>query len=605
MRFERVGGDLRIVSPYLMQKRFAADGRARAFQKVQDVGFLLGQVNPLVAVRQRLGVGVKNIAPYARRDVFVRLTLAQERMHARHQRGEAERFRHGGIGAVRLPILLGGSGQKNDRRRKAGLTQIFAKSVTVFLRRRSVDQDEFETRVSGPRTCLVRRRGLDRKIRATQAYLLGQGRSQNGVAANQEHTLWSLHRWKLLAGRLPYPVSPWGCMSRWDCTEPLKSMTQAGKSANSAGEIVGAAHRVERAAGDFRRGVPVLVEGAPGQSVLALSAETLNEAVLASCVSRFGAPAMVITHARAATLKIPLYTQDVVVLDQELTARARDLRAIADPAKDLEFPMKGPFSPRREKPPVAAQASVRLAKLAGLLPATIVFAVDDAARARLAADNAISTVDQDAVLGFAQSAADTLVLVTRAHVPLEGAEDAELAAFRPADGGPEHFAVIIGKDGAVSLRPPGPVLTRLHSECFTGDFLGSLKCDCGDQLRGAVQEIAKAGGGILLYLAQEGRGIGLMNKLRAYRLQDEGFDTLDANTRLGFEADERLYDIAARMLTLLGYRSVRLLTNNPEKMKALESAGIKVVERVAHAFPENPHNRFYLRTKADRGGHLL
>ena len=149
------------------------------------------------------------------------------------------------------------------------------------------------------------------------------------------------------------------------------------------------------------------------------------------------------------------------------------------------------------------------------------------------------------------------------------------------------------------------MLARIHSECFTGDLLGSLKCDCGDQLRGAVKAIAEAGGGVLLYLAQEGRGIGLMNKLRAYRLQDEGFDTMEANRRLGFAEDERLYDIAARMLQLLGYSKVRLMTNNPDKLRALERAGIEVTERVPHRFPDNIHNRDYLRVKAEKGGHLL
>jgi GTP cyclohydrolase II len=149
------------------------------------------------------------------------------------------------------------------------------------------------------------------------------------------------------------------------------------------------------------------------------------------------------------------------------------------------------------------------------------------------------------------------------------------------------------------------VLTRLHSECFTGDLLGSLRCDCGAQLRGAVEAISKAGGGVLLYLAQEGRGIGLINKLRAYRLQDQGFDTMEANERLGFESDERLYGIAARMLTLLGFRSVRLLTNNPDKVEALRAAGIEVTERVPHAFPANDHNRAYLNTKAEKAGHLF
>ncbi len=149
------------------------------------------------------------------------------------------------------------------------------------------------------------------------------------------------------------------------------------------------------------------------------------------------------------------------------------------------------------------------------------------------------------------------------------------------------------------------MLTRLHSEGFLGDLLGSLKCDGGAQLRGAIQTIEKAGGGVVLYLAQEGRGIGLIKKLRAYRLQDQGFDTIEANERLGFEADERVYAVAARMLALLGFHQVRLLTNNPDKIAALTAAGIAVVERVPHSFPSNVHNEAYLRTKALKAGHLL
>jgi GTP cyclohydrolase II len=192
------------------------------------------------------------------------------------------------------------------------------------------------------------------------------------------------------------------------------------------------------------------------------------------------------------------------------------------------------------------------------------------------------------------------VLAARAPVPLEGAEDAVVHAFRPADGGKEHLAIVIGDPVKDS-----PVLTRLHSECLTGDLLGSLRCDCGDQLRGAIQAIAAAGGGILLYLAQEGRGIGLVNKLRAYRLQDEGFDTIDANERLGFDADERVYRPAATILRALGFGKVRLLTNNPAKVEGLSACGIDVVERVPHRFPANGHNETYLRTKAARAGHLL
>ena len=259
----------------------------------------------------------------------------------------------------------------------------------------------------------------------------------------------------------------------------------------------------------------------------------------------------------------------------------------------------------RAKPLKEAAAAVTLAKLAGLLPAAAIFPLQRAAADALLKEGTVVSVSAAAIGAFQAATANTLELVMRVAVPLDGAENAELAAFRPKNGGQEHYAVIIGRKDGAALKQPGPVLTRLHSECFTGDFLGSLKCDCGDQLRGAVKAIAAAGGGILLYLAQEGRGIGLMNKLRAYRLQDEGFDTMAANERLGFAADERLYDIAARMLRLLGYTKVRLMTNNPDKLAALKAAGIDVVERVPHSFPDNLHNRDYLRAKAEKGGHLF
>jgi GTP cyclohydrolase II len=155
------------------------------------------------------------------------------------------------------------------------------------------------------------------------------------------------------------------------------------------------------------------------------------------------------------------------------------------------------------------------------------------------------------------------------------------------------------------LNPDVPALIRLHSECFTGDLMGSLRCDCGNQLRGSINEMNKFGSGILLYLAQEGRGIGLVNKLRAYQLQDAGFDTVDANLQLGFDSDERNYLPAAQMLRLLGVTRVRLMTNNPLKVAALAQHNIEVVERVAHIFPSNEHNHGYLRTKATKSGHMF
>jgi len=163
-----------------------------------------------------------------------------------------------------------------------------------------------------------------------------------------------------------------------------------------------------------------------------------------------------------------------------------------------------------------------------------------------------------------------------------------------------HLALVMGQ-----VSGDDPVLVRMHSECLTGDVFQSLRCDCGSQLVKAMAVIKEAGRGVIVYLRQEGRGIGLINKLRAYRLQDQGFDTLEANQRLGLPAEARDFGIAARMLDLLGVRAIRLMTNNPSKVAAFDEAGVTVAERVPHSLPTNPHNTRYLATKRDRAGHLL
>jgi GTP cyclohydrolase II len=191
-----------------------------------------------------------------------------------------------------------------------------------------------------------------------------------------------------------------------------------------------------------------------------------------------------------------------------------------------------------------------------------------------------------------------VTLLARARLPLEDMPETQIFAFRGSDDGQDHVALLVGAFGG---KPP---LIRLHSECLTGDVFGSLKCDCGPQLKEALRLIAAAGGGVLLYLRQEGRGIGLANKLRAYALQDRGLDTVDANLRLGFGDDERDYAHAAAILRKLGIDEARLLTNNPRKVEALETEGIKVAERVAHHMPANPHNADYLEVKRGKSGHL-
>jgi GTP cyclohydrolase II len=359
---------------------------------------------------------------------------------------------------------------------------------------------------------------------------------------------------------------------------------------------------VDRAITDLRRGGLVIV--GDGASVYLVQAA---EAITAECLARFTAlsrarPSLAITRRRAAALQLAEAATTpggTVLLSLPDPIEARFLRYLADPA-ELAVVSGAVITASPTVPGDAADAAVELAKLARLLPAVVVAPLAEREAAALARRDSVLSLDAIDILAYHAVAARSLRRVAEARVPLTDAEDTQIIAFRPSDGGIEHLAIVIGDPD-----PATPILTRLHSECFTGDLLGSLRCDCGDQLRGAIGEIARAGGGVLLYLAQEGRGIGLVNKLRAYQLQDSGFDTVDANEQLGFDADERVYLPAAEMLRQLRFLRVRLLTNNPEKVAALNRCGIAVAERVPHIFPANGHNERYLRTKATRSGHLL
>ncbi|MGF1643991.1 MAG: GTP cyclohydrolase II [Thiotrichales bacterium] len=236
---------------------------------------------------------------------------------------------------------------------------------------------------------------------------------------------------------------------------------------------------------------------------------------------------------------------------------------------------------------------LELALQARLLPAMLVWESGRAAQPAMPGLAAASVAD------YVRLRASALRLISRARVPLAGHEACEFILFRESYGDNEHVAIVIGEP---DLNAPVPV--RLHSSCLTGDLLGSLRCDCGDQLRTAVERIATAGGGVLLYLAQEGRGIGLANKLRAYGLQDAGLDTLQADRHLGFSAEERDFRVACTLLQALNIRRIRLLTNNPEKIRVLEEGGIEVVDRLPLLAPTNPHNERYVRTKHEDAGHL-
>ena len=358
-----------------------------------------------------------------------------------------------------------------------------------------------------------------------------------------------------------------------------------------------AEERLARARHDMRLGLIVALRAGP-HCALAAAAETLEPERLARLLALGGTPDLVITGHRAATLNARAYDGDIARIALPADAGTPWIRATADPSRDLAMPLKGPYQTRRGGDSTLQRIAVMLAKQAQLLPAAVVIAQPEDIDALVAAHGLTMVTAADVASG--QPDAVKLMPVSAARVPLTVSDAGRVHVFRPTSGGEEHYAVEIGMPDRA-----GPVLARLHSACFTGDVIGSLKCDCGPQLHAALAQIAAEGSGVLLYLNQEGRGIGLANKMRAYSLQDQGFDTVEANHRLGFEDDERDFRIGAEILKRMGIASVRLMTNNPRKVSMMAGTGVAVAERVPLKVGRNPHNEGYLAVKAAKSGHLL
>ncbi|SPJ23326.1 GTP cyclohydrolase II [Palleronia abyssalis] len=344
---------------------------------------------------------------------------------------------------------------------------------------------------------------------------------------------------------------------------------------------------LSRARSDLRVGLPVILrEGA--RRCLIAGAETVSDTRL-SWFCEDGTATLALTHWRAETLKIRVYDDDLARLPLAPGIQRRDLAALIDPVGDLATPLKGPFHAVRDGASHFARAGLALAKSARILPAVILRDLD----------TPVAGLTEILVDDITPPAPARLKRVVDAALPIAAAVGTRLHIFRPHDGGEEHYAIEIGRPDRAK-----PVLTRLHSACFTGDVLGSLKCDCGPQLRTALESMATDGAGVLLYLNQEGRGIGLANKMRAYALQDQGFDTVEANHRLGFDDDERDFGLGSAILRDMGIGQVRLMTNNPRKVNRLQHEGIDVVERVPLWVGETAFNRDYLDVKAKKSGHL-
>ena len=346
---------------------------------------------------------------------------------------------------------------------------------------------------------------------------------------------------------------------------------------------------VERGIAEFRAGRPVAMTAGP-DTTLILPVDGISDAQLSSFL-RVCAPALpklILTARRAVALGIE--ATEPVALPLPAATDAKSIYAIAASKR-----VAGEFTPSAAEP--SAVAALALAKLAFRLPALLAVKIKKAALSGF--DPSIVTIPADAIAEFRDLAIESLKISGEAQVPLHGPIDARFVIFRGIVGG-ESAAIIVGKPDFSK-----PVTVRLHSACLTGDVFGSRRCDCGDQLRLALKQLAESGGGVILYLDQEGRGLGLANKMRAYELQDQGLDTVDANITLGFNDDERDYGVAGRMLDLLGCARVKLMTNNPAKIDGLVEAGIEITDRVPLLTPVNGDNRRYLAAKAARAGHSL
>ncbi len=343
---------------------------------------------------------------------------------------------------------------------------------------------------------------------------------------------------------------------------------------------------VERAIAEFRSARPVVIDG-PAASALVIGVEDLDEAMSAEIETVAGGHAhLVLPPARLRRLGLDRNAPARVALPAVDRTRIEHLALKIDGRIDAPVRPVGPLD----------DEALELARLSLVLPAVVVVPLS----AGIEIDPSLVRVSASAVQEYRRAKAMDLKIVSRAPVPLEGAPASEFVVFRGGEGLRDQVAVIVGNPDLSK-----PVTVRLHSACLTGDLFGSLKCDCGDQLRNTVRHMAETEGGILLYLDQEGRGNGIANKIRAYKLQAQGYDTYDADEVLGFDADQRRFDFAAGMLKQLGATAVRVMTNNPEKLNALREAGLEVISDHRVLGRPTPENVSYLASKRDRAGHYI
>ena len=367
--------------------------------------------------------------------------------------------------------------------------------------------------------------------------------------------------------------------------------------------------KIERAISELRRGGKIVVSDInSGISVLLTAAEMVEkDTVLNLSQLTFSRPNIILSSNRAHALGLNSNEYPCSIsIDSHWTVN--DILSICMPI--INFPKLLLNGVIYEKDDSIVSKCLLILRQARLLPAGLISIISNVPIEKIndwSSKNNFVSVDGSNIKSFDQNNAERLTMSVRAKVPLAETDKCEMVIFRPKDGGHEHFCLLIGKSRNIldSKLPNHIPMVRVHSQCITGDILDSLKCDCGQQLKQSIKLMAKADQGILIYLAQEGRDIGLLNKLRAYSLQDGGMDTVEANLALGFNDDERLYFPVKEILKQFNIQSVKLITNNPKKIDHLSNLGIKVVERISIKIPSNKHNKKYLNTKSKKSGHIF
>ncbi len=355
-----------------------------------------------------------------------------------------------------------------------------------------------------------------------------------------------------------------------------------------------------RLVSDLRLGLPIILNNGIEDYII-ISIEILQEKRLTQVLSLSDEEEniqLAITNRRAEVLKARLYDEQVTRLKIDKDVSLEFLQATADPAQDLNFPYKGPYNSIRGGDSILAKIAIDLCKKAKLLPAALLVKVSKENK-KLLIQHQVSHASAE-ILFKKTYHFDLLSNLSSAKLPISDKTEVELKVYRDPTELSEHYAIVFGDPSNLDN-----CITRIHSACFTGDLLDSKKCDCGEQFRAAISNLKKHGKGVLLYMNQEGRGIGLANKMRAYHLQNIGFDTVEANHRLGFEDDERDLEVAAQILKTLNLNKIKLMTNNPRKIELLNKHGINVSERIPLLAKVNPTNKDYLKTKATKSGHIL